>query len=472
MNKTKIIGTIGPSSSSKEVFTELVKSGLRIARLNLSHGEQATHAKNIDMIKEVREELGIPVALLMDTRGPEIRTRNFVGGIATLKTGDMVILSPEDFEGDSTRISVTYPSLHADVAVGGPILIDDGLIELEVKEIKGSEIHCLIKNGGDVKNHKGINVPNIHLNLPILTPKDEADLIFGVEQDIDFVAASFIRNAADVEIIRKHLVTHGGKHVQIIAKIENQEGVNNIKEIVQAADGIMVARGDLGVETPPELIPEVQKKIVDICNDMEKPVIIATQMLDSMIKNPRPTRAEVSDVANAIWDGADAIMLSGESAAGAYPIESVRMMKRIAIQTEKSVRDRTKRHRTIYDRGTSVTNAVSFATVTTAEYLNAKAIICPTYEGYTARLISKFKPDSMIVATTSNPKIQRIMQLYWGVEPILVKQETSSEILFYKSVATIKQMGIAQEGDLVVITAGIPLGISGNTNLMKVQEVE
>ncbi|RRD94338.1 pyruvate kinase [Clostridiales bacterium COT073_COT-073] len=472
MNKTKIIGTIGPSSNNKEIFAELVRSGLRIARLNLSHGDQEVHKKNIEMIKEVREELGIPVAILMDTRGPEIRTRNFIDGIATLKTGEYVTLSPAEFDGNSERISVTYGSLHTDVEIGGAILIDDGLIELQVTEINGMDVRCLIKNGGDVKNHKGVNVPNIHLNLPILTAKDEADLIFGVENDIDFVAASFVRTAADVEVIRKHLIAHGGKHVQIISKIENQEGVNNIKEIVDASDGIMVARGDLGVETPPELIPEVQKHIVDICNEMEKPVIIATQMLDSMIKNPRPTRAEVSDVANAIWDGADAIMLSGESAAGAYPVESVRMMKRIAIQTEKSVRDRAKPHRTLYDKGTSVTNAVSFATVTTAEYLNAKAIICPTYEGHTARMMSKFKPNSMIIATTSNPKIQRIMQLYWGVEPILVKQETSSEILFYKSVATIKAMGIAQEGDLVVITAGIPLGISGNTNLMKVQEVE
>jgi pyruvate kinase len=472
MNKTKIICTIGPASDTKETFTQLVKSGLSVARLNLSHGNQEYYKKIISMINEVREELSIPVAILMDTRGPEIRTRKFVDGSIELLAGKKIRISYGDCEGTAERFCVTYPTLHEDVQVGGTILIDDGLIELEVVEIDGEDVICVVKNGGIVKNRKGVNIPNMHLNLPALTAADEADLIFGIENDIDFVAASFVRTEADVQVIRDHLDKNGGQGVKIVSKIESQEGIDNIDAIIEMSDGIMVARGDLGVETPPEAIPHIQKLIVKKCNEADIPVIIATQMLDSMQKNPRPTRAEVSDVANAILDGTDAIMLSGESAAGKYPIESVRSMRRIAEVAETTMDYRNLFTKIVNRREKSVTNSVSHASCSTAMQLNAKAIICPTYSGSTAKLISMYRPNVPIIATTSNPKVQRQLMLNWGVLPLIMEQQTSSDILFYKSVEKTKSLGLVKSGDLVVITAGVPLGITGKTNLMKVQEVD
>lgn len=474
MFRTKIICTLGPASDNKEVLKQLVQAGLSVARLNLSHGDQSYYKKLIDMIKEVRQELSIPVAILLDTRGPEIRTKSFSGGRAELITGKETSLCVGDFEGDANRFCITYENLYKDVSVGGIILLDDGLIELEVLAIEKKEIKCLIKNNGVIKNKKGINVPGASINLPALTAKDREDIVFGIQQDVDFIAASFIRKAADVQEIKDLLEKNGGSDIQIISKIESQEGVDNIDEIIKISDAIMIARGDLGVETPVELIPLTQKAIILKCNTAEKPVITATQMLESMILNPRPTRAEVTDVANAVLDGTDAIMLSGETAAGAYPIEAVKVMKKISEAAEKTLNyeDMFRKFSHSLQGNDQVTNAVSYSSCSTAMNINAKAIICPTNSGRTARLISMFRPGVPIIASTTCPKTQRQMMLYWGVTPILMKIETSSDILFYKTAEIAKSMGLVKPNDLVVITAGIPLGVAGSTNIMKVQVVE
>ena len=472
MCKTKIICTIGPSSADKEVFKKLVTHGLSVARLNLSHGNQEDYAKRIAMIREVREELKVPVAILMDTRGPEIRTKNFKNGQVKFETGQEIMIHNDDFDGDETKFCITYPTLYKDVHPGSTILIDDGLIELEVITVIDENIKCKVKNGGIVKSKKGINVPNVPVNLPAITDKDKEDILFGIKQDIDFVAASFIRTADDVLTIRKLLNENGGKNIQIISKIESQQGIDNIDEIIKVSDAIMIARGDLGVETPPELIPLTQKMLIDKCNEAAIPVITATQMLDSMINNPRPTRAEVSDVANAVFDGTDALMLSGETAAGAYPVESVQVMQKIADSTERSINYAKEFQEKRKIREINITNAVSYSTCSTAMNLDASAIICPTVSGRTAKMISKFKPSVPIIASTASEKTLRQMQLYWGVTPIIMQIETSSPLLFYKSIEYSKSLGLLKPDDLVVITAGIPLGVSGSTNLMKVQIVE
>lgn len=471
-NKTKIICTLGPASDSKEVFTELVKNGLSVARLNLSHGGNEYRQTLIDMIKEVRGELNLPIAILMDTRGPEIRTKSFDGGFAKLVTGSEVRLCFGDFLGTAEKFCVTYDNFSKEVCVGTTILIDDGLIDIVVTKIEGDDVVCEVTNGGIVKDHKGINVPGMDLKLPILKEQDIEDIIFGINEGIDYLAASFIRNKEDVIAIRALLDANGGEHVHIISKIESQTGVDNIMEIIDYSDGIMVARGDLGVELPPEAIPMIQKSIIEQCNRSGIPVITATQMLESMIKNPRPTRAEVSDVANAIFDGTDAIMLSGETAAGDFPIDAVKTMKRVAIAAEA-----TTDYETIYQKISnslekSVTNAVSYATCSTAKHLDAAAIICPTFSGKTARLISMFRPKSPILAPTINPVAQRQLNMLWGVYPILLKSESSADLLFYKSAEAAKQLGIAKSGDTIVITAGVPLNTKGSTNLMKVMEVD
>lgn len=472
MSKTKIIATIGPSCEDKATFKKLVENGLSVARLNLSHGDHETIKQRIEMIDEVRNELNKPVAILMDTRGPEIRTRNFINGKVELKTGNTITLAYGEEDGDENRFCITYPTLHEDVKPGNIILIDDGLIELEVQSVDGPDITCLIKNGGIVKNRKGINVPDVNLQMPPLTPADEEDLVYGIGLGIDFVAASFIRSKADVDYIRELLANNGGADIHIISKIENQAGIDHIDEIMAASDGIMIARGDLGVETPPENIPLIQKMIIERCNKNGVPVITATQMLESMINNPRPTRAEVSDVANAIFDGTDVIMLSGETAAGAYPVESVRMMRSIAASAESQTGVSGIYKRALEYSAKNVTTAVSYAAVTTATQLDASAILCPTHSGRTARMISKLRPKMPIIATTVVPIVQRQMSMLWGVTPLLVKQETSSDLLFYKSVEEAKKAGLVNEGEHVVITAGVPVGQTGNTNLMKVQVVE
>lgn len=470
--KTKIICTIGPASENKQTITELVKNGMSIARLNLSHGNKEYYKKIINIIEEVRQELGIPVAILMDTRGPEIRTKNFVGGEATLKVGQELILSAGDDEGTNEGFCITYPTLYKDVRPGSKVLIDDGLIELEVFRVDAAKknIYCTVKNGGVVKDKKGINVPNVDIHLPAITDKDCDDILYGLKNDIDFIAASFIRKKEDVLEIRKFIDSNGGKDVKIISKIENQQGVDNIDEIIEVSDAIMIARGDLGVETPTEMIPITQKMIIEHCNKAELPVITATQMLDSMIKNPRPTRAEVSDVANAVIDGTDAIMLSGETAAGAYPVEAVKVMTKIAKASENLP---TYEPQLICkQREKSITNAVSYSAYSTAMHLGAKAIICPTFSGNTARMISMYRPRVDIIALTSSEKTRRQMQILWGVTPLFLKKETSTDILFYKSVMIARELNIVQPKDLVVITAGVPLAEGSRTNLMKVQEVD
>ncbi|MFS8540524.1 MAG: pyruvate kinase [Tissierellales bacterium] len=473
MKKTKIVCTIGPASESEEVLKQLMLNGLNVARLNFSHGTHEEHKKRIDTIKKLREELDLPIAIMLDTKGPEIRIKTFKNGEVTLQTGDIFTLTTRDVEGDETIVSVTYEGLPKDVSKGTRILIDDGLVELEVIEIvNGTDIRCTVLNGGTIKDRKGVNVPNVPINLPAVTEKDIEDIKFGIENDVDFIAASFIRKAEDVLQIRKILEDNGGEDIEIISKIENQQGVDNIDEIIEASDGIMVARGDLGVEIEAEKIPILQKQIIKKCNLAGKPVITATQMLDSMIRNPRPTRAEVTDVANAILDGTDAVMLSGETASGKYPIESVKTMYNIALNTESSSQYlETLQSKRTLDNHISTTNAISKATCTTAEDLKASAIITATSSGYTSKAVSKFRPQSPIIAATTSEKVMRKLALIWGVYPVLSKKSENTDEVIDMSIHSAMMKGYVKEGDLIVITAGIPVGVSGTTNLIKVHTI-
>jgi len=468
MRRTKIVCTMGPNTDKKTIMRALVKNGMDVARFNFSHGDYEEQKNRMNLLKNVREELDRPVAILLDTKGPEIRTGVLEGGQkVTLKEGETFTLYIEECMGNEKGCSITYPGLAKDVKKGDKILIDDGLIELEVQATKKDSIVCLIENGGELGEKKGINVPNVKIKLPAITEKDKNDIIFGISQDIDFIAASFIRNAAGVNEIRKILTEHHAEHIAIIAKIENREGVDNIDEIIKAADGIMVARGDLGVEIPPQEVPHIQKTIIQKCNEKYVPVITATQMLDSMIKNPRPTRAETTDVANAIYQGTSAIMLSGETAAGKYPVEALKTMVKIAVRTEADIdfnqqfSVRTKEH------ATNVTTAISHATCMTAIDLNAKAIIAVTRSGNTARMVSKYRPGCPIIACTPNERIWRQLNLVWGVTPLLTKEEYSMEILLLHATEAAEESGYVKEGDVVVLTVGVPLGRSGNTNLLK-----
>ena len=471
MKKTKIVCTIGPASESKAIFSELVKEGLNVARLNFSHGDHQEHLARIEMIKEVRTEMNKPIAILLDTKGPEIRTGKFEAPVM-LKEGQKFTLTTETFVGTQEKCQITYEGLPSDVVPGNKILIDDGLVELEVVNVNGCEIETLVLNTGEVKNHKGVNVPGVKINLPAITPKDEADIIFGLEQGIDFIAASFVRKAADVLEIRRIIEQHAVNDVHIISKIENQEGLDNLDEIIRVSDGIMVARGDLGVEIPTEDVPLAQKLMIKKCNLAGIPVITATQMLDSMQRNPRPTRAEVTDVANAILDGTDAIMLSGETAAGKYPVESVETMASIAIKIESSIDYKellAKKAEDLVEAG--VTFAVSHSTCSTAQNLDAAAIITATSSGFTARKISQFRPKAPVVAATTSQAVRRKLSLIWGVETILIEPASSADEIFEMAIAKAKKASYIQKGDLVVITAGVPIGVTGATNLMKVEIV-
>ena len=472
MKKTKIVCTIGPASESKEMFTELVKAGLNVARLNFSHGDYEEHGARIDTIKAVREELGLPIAILLDTKGPEIRTGKFGVDVVNLVEGQTFTLTSLDYLGDQDKCQVSYKELPQDVVPGDKILIDDGLIGLEVVSTDGIEIITKVLNGGPVKNNKGVNVPGVKIQLPALTPKDIVDIKFGIEQGIDFIAASFIRKASDVFEIRKVLEENNGHDIHIISKIENQEGMDNLEEILAVSDGLMVARGDLGVEIPTEQVPLAQKLMIKLCNKAGKPVITATQMLDSMQKNPRPTRAETTDVANAIFDGTDAIMLSGETAAGKYPLESVRTMAVIAEAAEKALDyDALIKNMTKSDIDDSVTYAVSHATCTTANDLEASAIITATASGFTSRKVSKFKPKCPVIAATPFERVRRKLALFWGVESVKVEDAKSTDEVFEYALEASVQAGLIRRGDLVVITAGVPVGVAGATNLMKVHLV-
>ena len=472
MRKTKIVCTMGPATENEEVLRKLMQEGMNVARMNFSHGDHAEQKRRMDMVKKLREELGLPVAILLDTKGPEIRTRDFEGGKAEIKEGQFFTLTTRDLMGDSTICSITYKDLYKDVEVGTRILIDDGLIEMEVKSINDQDILCVVKNGGIVSNHKGINVPGVHLNMPYMSQKDIDDILFGIEQDVDFIAASFVRSARDVLEIRKLLDENGGKNINIISKIENSEGVNHIDDIIYVSDGIMVARGDMGVEIPGEEVPIVQKMIIRKVYNAGKQVITATQMLDSMIKHPRPTRAETTDVANAIYDGTSAIMLSGETAAGLYPVEAVQTMVRIAERTEKDIDYRKQFFQYERKADQNVTDAVCHAACTTAIDLNARAIVIVTKSGRSARSISKYRPNCNIIAGTTSDKVCRQLNMSWGVSPVHLEEKNEIFELFDHAVAAGKEQAMLAAGDTVVVGAGVPLGVSGNTNMIKVQVVE
>ena len=472
MRKTKIICTLGPSTDQDGVLEKLVKEGMNVARFNFSHGLHDEQKGRIDSLKEIRTRLGKPVAALLDTKGPEIRIREFENGKITLKAGQEFTLTAEEIVGNENIVSVTYKELYKDVKPGNSILIDDGLIGLEVKKIKGQDIICKVINGGVLGNKKGVNLPGVEVNMPFISPKDHDDILFGIKEGYDFIAASFTRTAADVKEIRDILEKNGGQEIKIIAKIENQQGVDNIDSIIEAADGIMIARGDMGVEIPLEDVPVIQKDIIAKVYSAGKQVITATQMLDSMIKNPRPTRAETTDVANAIYDGTSAVMLSGESAAGKYPVEAVEMMAKIAERAEAAID--YKKNFFHYERAANqnVTDAVCHAACTTAIDLNAAAVIIVTKSGVSARNISKYRPSCNIIAGTTSDKAYRQLNMSWGVTPVHLEEQNEVFTLFDHAVAAGKKQGLLQPGDKVVIGAGVPLGISGNTNMLKVQVVE
>ncbi len=471
MRKTKIVCTIGPASEKEETLRELIRAGMNVARLNFSHGDHAGHAQKLERIRKVSREMNIPVAALLDTKGPEIRLGNFEGGKTELKEGQKFILTTEEVTGNAQRASVTYKNLVHDVKPHSRVLIDDGLIEMEVESVTGTDIVCTVKNGGPVSDHKGINVPGTVLTMPFINEKDRADILFGCEMGFDFIAASFVRCKQDILEIRKILEEQGSR-IQIIAKIENLQGIENLEEILEAADGIMVARGDMGVEIPMEEVPIIQKRMIRQAVMAGKHVITATQMLDSMIHHPRPTRAEITDVANAIYDGTTAIMLSGETASGSYPVEAVRTMARIAERTERDIDYRVRVRRPGDNMlAQDITSSICHAVCHVASELNVKAIITVTMSGFTSAMIARYKPQCPIIGCTTGRLIWRQMNLQWGVHPLLIAQESIAEDLFREAIAAAKNAGYVQKGDTVVLTAGVPLGISGNTNMLRVVEV-
>ena len=457
MKKTKIICTMGPNTNDAGLMRALVQNGMDIARFNFSHGDHEEQKARMDMLKKIREEENKPVAILLDTKGPEIRTGILKDGKKiNLQAGNLFTLTTEDIVGDESKVSITYGGLVEDVQVGSTILVDDGLIGLKVKEKKGKDIVCTIINGGELGERKGVNVPNVPVRLPAITDKDREDIRFGVEQEIDFIAASFVRNAECILEIKAFLRECGAPYIPIIAKIENAEGIKNIDEIIRCADGIMVARGDLGVEIPAEEVPYLQKMMIQKCNDNYKPVITATQMLDSMIRNPRPTRAEVTDVANAVYDGTDAVMLSGETAQGKYPVEALQMMVHIVENTEEHLDYELLLKKAEDHRMKSTSSALGHATVTTANNLGAKCIITPSVSGATARVVSKFKPRTEIIGVTPNEATLRRMQIYWGVRPLKSIEFSTTEDICNGAIELVCAKQIAESGDIIVLTAGIP----------------
>lgn len=471
MRKTKIICTLGPATDQEDVLRQLMLKGMNVARLNFSHGTAEEQKVRADAVKKLRKELQLPVALLLDTKGPEIRVRDFNQPKIMLKTGEKFTLTTKDIIGDERIAPITFGRLPQEVTPGAKILIDDGLIELKVEACTETDILCTIMNGGTISSHKGINVPGSKLSLPFISEKDKKDIAFAVKENFDFIAASFTRSARDIIDLRTELEKHGCHKIRIIAKIENSDGVENIDEIIRLSDGIMVARGDLGVEIALEEIPVIQKELIKKAYSAGKQVITATQMLDSMMKNPRPTRAEATDVANAIYDGTSAIMLSGETAAGDYPIASLKTMAMIAERTERDIDYKSRFAKRDFTEAPNVTSAISHATCTTAQDLGAVAIITVTKSGRTARMISKYRPVCPIISGTTDPTVQRQMNLSWGVVPIMVDEKDNTDALFDHVVDVARKQALVKNGDLVVITAGVPLGISGTTNLLKVQLV-
>ncbi len=470
MRHTKIVCTIGPASESLEVLQAIIEAGMDVARLNFSHGTHEEHRRRIEGIRQAAAAVGKTVAILLDTRGPEIRVGKMEGGRVTLTEGAEVVLTTQELLGTPQRISVNYLGLPREVKAGDRVLIDDGLIELVVLAVEGEDIRCRVVNGGEVSDRKGVNVPGVEVALPAVTDQDLEDILFGIAMKVDFIAASFIRRPEDVLAIRRILEEHGAD-IHIIAKIENQSGVKNAEDILKVADGIMVARGDLGVEIPVEEVPLVQKDLINLCNMAGKPVITATQMLDSMMRNPRPTRAEASDVANAIMDGTDAIMLSGETAAGRFPVEAVRTMARLAERTEQALDFPTMLRQRGKAFQRTVTDAISHATCTISLDLQAEAIITPTTSGSTARMVSKYRPACPVVAASPNADVLRKLSLVWGVIPVLVPITTGTDQMISAGVAAALEAGVINSGDLTVITAGVPVGVPGTTNLIKVHIV-
>lgn len=470
MRKTKIICTIGPASESEETLKELILAGMNVARFNFSHGSHEEHKKKFDRVNKVSNELGIPVAVLLDTKGPEIRLKAIEGGKTELVSGQKFILTSDEVVGNNEKVSITYKNLKNDISVGSTILIDDGLIEMVVDEIEETDIICTVINGGPISNNKGVNVPGAILSMPYISEVDRSDIMFGCDMGFDYLAASFVRSREDVLEVRK-IIEESGSHMKIIAKIESMQGIRNLEEILEVSDGIMVARGDLGVEIPMEEVPVVQKKMIKMAEAQGKHVITATQMLESMIKNPRPTRAEATDIANAIYDGTTAIMLSGETAAGLYPIEAVKTMARIAERTEQAIdyNGRMKRRESI--ENFDITTAISHATCTTAMDLKAAAIITVTISGFTAGMISRYKPSCPIIACSVSPRICRQMSLCWGVTPLWIARESTTDDLFDVAVHAAEEAGYIKQGDKAVLTAGVPLGVSGRTNMIRVVEV-
>ncbi|EME5463725.1 pyruvate kinase [Enterococcus faecalis] len=472
MKKTKIVCTIGPASESVDMLVNLINAGMNVCRLNFSHGDYEEHGARIKNIREAVKITGKRVAILLDTKGPEIRTNDMENGAITMKIGDSVRISMTEVLGTNEKFSITYPELINDVNVGSHILLDDGLIDLEVTDIDrdANEIVTVVKNEGVLKNKKGVNVPGVSVNLPGITEKDANDIRFGIGQGIDFIAASFVRRASDVLEITKILEEENATHIQIIPKIENQEGIDNIDEILKVSDGLMVARGDMGVEIPTEDVPVVQKALIKKCNALGKPVITATQMLDSMQRNPRPTRAEANDVANAIYDGTDAVMLSGETAAGNYPLEAVQTMARIAVRTEETLVNQDSFALKLYSK-TDMTEAIGQSVGHTARNLGIQTIVAATESGHTARMISKYRPKAHIVAITFSEQKARSLSLSWGVYATVTDKPSSTDEMFNLASKVSQEEGYASEGDLIIITAGVPVGEKGTTNLMKIQMI-
>lgn len=467
MRKTKIVCTLGPATDSYQMIKKLIKAGMNVARINMSHGTYAEHTERLNMVKKARAELNTPVAILMDTKGPEIRIKTFKTGEAELIEGDYFTLTTADVEGNNARVSVTYADLPAAVKEGDPILINDGLIELKVASVTATEVVCSVVTGGRLTDRKSINLPGVNLDMPYLSDADRADIEFGIQQDVDYFALSFVRSVDDVRQVKQILNSRNASCIQIIAKIENRAGVNNFASIVNECDGAMVARGDMGVEIPYEELPAIQKDMIHTCFRAGKKVITATQMLESMINNPRPTRAEISDVANAIYDGTSATMLSGETAAGKFPVESVRVMAKIAENTEKSINFRSRFFK--HDAEIkNITDAVSHSTCAAAFDLNAKAIITVSQSGYTARKVSRFRPSCPIIAATTSEKAYNQLALNWGVVPTMSVPQPNSDELFRHSVQCALNTGVVREGDLVVMTGGVPVGISGKSNTMRI----
>ncbi|MDR1246005.1 MAG: pyruvate kinase [Clostridiales Family XIII bacterium] len=469
--RTKLICTIGPACTDRDILRNMMLAGMNAARLNFSHGAYPDHKDKMNLIKELRAEIGIPIAIILDTKGPEIRTGAFEGGQAELTEGQKFEIMTNECTGNAERCSTSYPELARTVTPGDRILIDDGLIGLTVDEINDERVLCTVHNGGVVKDRKSINLPGVHLDLPAMSDKDKDDIEFGIEQDVDFIAASFIRTASDVNEIRRFLAVLGGEKIKIISKIENREGVNNIDGIIDASDGVMVARGDLGVEIPPEEVPLIQKEIIKRCNSKGKFVITATQMMDSMIRNPRPTRAEVADVANAVLDGTDVIMLSGETASGKYPLEATKMMVDVAVAAEGAIG-----HSRLYKdrRGVGVadvTGVIGFCTVNSADSLKARAIVTPTSSGNTALMISKHRPKSKIIAFSLNERVVRQLSLVWGVDAYRMERLDDQQEFFRDVIRHCMKLELVDDGDVIVITAGVPLGTSGNTNMLRIHEI-